>query len=92
MHDTNGPQRARIKERREELRRELDNLDQQERDLGAGEGKGGPNPVQPGSASRTSMGEPGKFDAPGRTGQTTAPQPAQAPRPVPAQTTQPGAG
>jgi hypothetical protein len=82
MHDTNGPQRARIKERREELRRELDNLDQQERDLGAGEGKGGPNPVQPGSASRTSMGEPGKFDAPGKTGN----QPAQAPRPVPAMT------
>jgi hypothetical protein len=83
--NSNDAQRDRINQRRQELKNELQALDQQERNLSDAEKMGGDSPTQPGSASRTSTGEPGKYDNPGATQPGQTQQPQQAPMQTPAQ-------
>jgi hypothetical protein len=89
--DPNAAQKARMDEREKELQAELKTLQEQRRVLNEGD-QGGHTPTQPGSASRTSAGEPGKYDNPGQTGHGDQPraqnqpnqpnQPNQQPRPT----------
>jgi len=77
--DTNAAQKARMDEREKELQAELKALQEQRKTLNAGDS--GHTPTQPGSASRTGTGEPGKYDNPGHTGyQGQQPKPSAQPQ------------